>query len=140
MESKVKKLWKEGIVFSKTVYQVDIMFSYYSWNAAIMNELSESLMNTLQMTNWTYLYRFWYNSFLCVLLSCFSRVRLSATLWTIARQAPLSMDSPGKNTGLHCHSLLQGILPIQGSNLGPLHHRQILYLWATREAPEFPFT
>ena len=27
-------------------------------------------------------------------------------------------DSPAKNTGVGCHSLLQGIFPIQGSNLG----------------------
>ena len=26
-------------------------------------------------------------------------------------------DSPGKNTGLGCHALLQGIFPTQGSNL-----------------------
>ena len=26
-------------------------------------------------------------------------------------------DSPGKNTGLCCHALLQGIFPTQGSNL-----------------------
>ena len=30
----------------------------------------------------------------------------SATLWTIAHQAPLSWDSPGKNTRVGCHSLL----------------------------------
>ena len=36
-------------------------------------------------------------------------------------------DSPGKNTGVDCHSLLQGVLLIQGSNLGLLHCRQILY-------------
>ena len=35
-------------------------------------------------------------------------------------------DSPGKNTGVDCHSLLQGIFPIQTSNLGLLHSRQIL--------------
>ena len=28
---------------------------------------------------------------------------------------------PGKNTGVGCHSLLQGIFPTQGSNLGLLH-------------------
>ena len=27
-------------------------------------------------------------------------------------------DSPGKNTGVGCHALLQGIFPIQGSNPG----------------------
>ena len=41
-------------------------------------------------------------------------------------------DSPGRNTGVGCHSLLQGIFPTQGLKLGLLHCRQILY-WATRE-------
>ena len=36
-------------------------------------------------------------------------------------------DSPGKNTGVGCHFLLQGIFPTQGSNLDLLHCRQILY-------------
>ena len=35
-------------------------------------------------------------------------------------------DSPGKNTGMGCHSLLQGIFPTQGLNPGLLHYRQIL--------------
>ena len=30
-------------------------------------------------------------------------------------------------TGVGCHSLAQGIFPTQGSNLGFLHCRQILY-------------
>ena len=38
-----------------------------------------------------------------------SRVRLFATPWTVACQAPLSMEFPGKNTGVGSHSLLQGI-------------------------------
>ena len=36
-------------------------------------------------------------------------------------------DSPGKNNGVSCHSLLQGIFPTEGLNLGLLHCRQILY-------------
>ena len=36
-------------------------------------------------------------------------------------------DSPGKTTGVGCHALLQGIFRTQGSNLGLLHCRQILY-------------
>ena len=36
-------------------------------------------------------------------------------------------DSPGQNTGVGSLSLLQGVLPTQGSNLGCLHCRQILY-------------
>ena len=58
------------------------------------------------------------------LLSC---VQLFATLWTVACQAPLSMEfSPGKNTGVACHFLLQEIFPTQGSSLCLLHCRQIL--------------
>ena len=36
-------------------------------------------------------------------------------------------DSPGKNTEVACHFLLQGIFPTQGSNLGLQHCRQMLY-------------
>ena len=36
-------------------------------------------------------------------------------------------DSPGKNTGVSCHVLLQGIFPTQGSIPGLLHCTQILY-------------
>ena len=36
-------------------------------------------------------------------------------------------DSPGKNTGVGCHSLLQQIFPTWGWNPGLLHCRQILY-------------
>ena len=35
-------------------------------------------------------------------------------------------DSPGKNTGVGCHALLQGIFPTQGSNPGLPHFRWIL--------------
>ena len=38
------------------------------------------------------------------------------TLWTVACKAPLQI-SPGKNTGVGCHFLLQGIFPTQGLNL-----------------------
>ena len=64
------------------------------------------------------------NFFLWVFFVCFhmrevaSVMSDSAILWTIACQAPLSMggDSPGKNTGVGCHTLLQGIFPTQGKN------------------------
>ena len=45
----------------------------------------------------------------------------SATSWTTACQAPLSMDFSGKNTRVHCHFLLQGIVLTQGSNPCLLH-------------------
>ena len=36
-------------------------------------------------------------------------------------------DSPGKNTGMGCHALLQGIFLTQGLDPGLLYCRQILY-------------
>ena len=44
---------------------------------------------------------------LLLLLSRFSSVRLCVTLYTAAHQAPCPWDSPGKNTGVGCHFLLQ---------------------------------
>ena len=44
-------------------------------------------------------------------------------------------DSPGKNTGVGCHTLLQGILLTQGSNPGLLHCRQILYCLGHQGSP-----
>ena len=40
-----------------------------------------------------------------------------ATPWTIAHQLLCAWDSLGKNTGVGCHALLQGIFLTQGSNL-----------------------
>ena len=44
--------------------------------------------------------------------------------------------SPGKNTGVGCHFLLQRIFLSQGSILGLLHCRQILYQLSNREGPK----
>ena len=55
----------------------------------------------------------------CVCVHSLSCVWHFVTLWTVAHQAPLSI--PGKNTGVGCHALLQGIFPTQGSNPHLLH-------------------
>ena len=55
-----------------------------------------------------------------------SHVQFFGTPWTVAHQAPPLWDSAGKNTGVDCHFLLQGIFPTQGSNPGLLHCRQML--------------
>ena len=44
-------------------------------------------------------------------------------------------DSPGRNTGVGCHFLLQGIFPTQGLNLGLLHCRQMLYHLSHQGSP-----
>ena len=38
------------------------------------------------------------------------------TPWTVVCQALCPWDYPGKNTGVGCHFLLQGIFPTQGLN------------------------
>ena len=50
-----------------------------------------------------------------ILLAC-SAMFASATPWTVAHQAPLSMRFSSENTGESCRFLLQGIFPTQGSN------------------------
>ena len=55
------------------------------------------------------------------------------TQWTVAGQAPL-WDFPGKNTGVGCHFLLQGIVPIQDRNSVSCIGRRVLYHRATWEA------
>ena len=62
------------------------------------------------------------------------------TPWTARFLCPWNF--PGKDTGVGCHFLLQGIFLTQESNLCLLcllHCRWILYYWATREAPNLCF-
>ena len=67
------------------------------------------------------------------------RVWLCATPWTVAHQAPLSMDCPGKNTGEDCYALVQGDLPNPGiepsSLMSPAWAGGFLTSSATWEAP-----
>ena len=57
-----------------------------------------------------------FSHLVCYLLS---HVQLFGTPYFVARQAPLSME--GKNTGVGCHFLLQGIFLSQGLKLGLLY-------------------
>ena len=45
------------------------------------------------------------------------------------------LDSLGKNTGVGCHALLQGIFLTQESNLGLLHCGQTLYHLSHQGSP-----
>ena len=44
-------------------------------------------------------------------------------------------DSPGKNSGVDCHALLQRLFPTPGSKLGLLHCRPILYHLSHQGSP-----
>ena len=63
-------------------------------------------------------------------------LQLEHGLWPSRLLCP--WDSLGKNTGVDCHFLLQGIFPTtQGSNLGLWHCRQILYDLSHKGSPNY---
>ena len=67
---------------------------------------------------------------------------MSDSLWPHGLQPTRLLcpwDSPGKNTGVGCHALLQGIFPTQWSNWGLLHCRQILYQLSHQRSPNQPY-
>ena len=76
---------------------------------------------------------------MCVVCPVLSCSVVSYSLWPHGCSLPGSSvhgDSPGKNTEVDCHALLQGIFPIQGWNLGLPHCRKILYRLRHQEAHE----
>ena len=66
----------------------------------------------------------------CVL----SHVQLFATLWTVAYQAPLTMEFSREEYEVGCHFLLQRIFPTHVSCISYIGS-QVLYHCATWEAP-----
>ena len=75
-------------------------------------------------------------TFLLLLLSHFSRVWLCATLWTVARQVLLSMGFSGKNTGMGCHALLQGLFLTQEWNPYLMHWQAYSFPQSHQGRPE----
>ena len=70
--------------------------------------------------------------FIVLCAQLLSHDKLFVNLWTIADTLLCPWDSLGKNTGVGCHALLQGIFPTQGLNphlLVSCIGRQILYHW-----------
>ena len=59
--------------------------------------------------------------------SSLCHVQLFVAPWTVAHQAPLSLEFSRLNTGVGCHSPFQGIFLTLGLNPGLSHCRQILY-------------
>ena len=70
---------------------------------------------------------------------CVSRSVVSNSFvipWTVVHQVALCpWNSPGKSTGMGCHSLLQGIFPIQGLNPGLPQCRRVLYQLSHKRSP-----
>ena len=74
-------------------------------------------------------YAIYIYKYIVYILSKQSHSVMSNSLWPRGLQPTRLLspwDSPGKNTGVGCHFLLQGIFLTQGSNLGLQHWRQML--------------
>ena len=107
-----------SVVAQLPLYLLPYIHSPHSWPEC--GEFRVKGNSTVQILYWNL-----FNSFLlrlnrtqtpdyglCVCESL-SRVQLPGIPWTVAHPAPLSMESPGRNTGVGSHSLLQGIFLTQ---------------------------
>ena len=74
----------------------------------------------------------------CVCVHVLSCVQLSAPSALYFAKLLCPWDSPGKNTGVGCHFLLQGIFLTQGSNLCLLHYQVDSYPLAPSGKPHQP--
>ena len=88
------------------------------------------LLNLALLSSQPDLFGSWFHHVLCCAYSL-GHVRLFATPWDCVHG-----DSPDKNTEVGCHALLQGIFPIQVSNPGLLHCRQIVYHLSHHGSPQ----
>ena len=75
-----------------------------------------------------------YHSIVNLLCVCAKLLQLCLTLCDPMDRVLCPWDSPGKNTGVDCHTLLQGIFLTQGSNLSLLG----LWHWQMGSLPLAP--
>ena len=97
----------------------------WEWRVVTGVEAARGLLGPAQVSALTSISLAASAAWKCV--SRFSHVQLLVTPWAVAARLLCPWDSPGKNTGVGCHFLLQEIFQTQGSNSGLLHCRQILY-------------
>ena len=114
----------------------------YRWSCCVSYQALINAVKTLSKV----IYLFTFSLALSKSFSCFkSSVQscsvtsvVSSILWTHGlwpTRLLYPWDFPGRNSGVDCHVLLQGIFLSQGLNAFFLHCRQILYGWVTRETP-----
>ena len=132
-------IWCDGVKF----HSVDIQFSqYYYWRDCWFS--TECSWNSCQKSKIDHLYEgfFWVLSSISLIYMSVLMPHCCVCMCVLATQSCLTFcdlmdgmeptrllypwDSSGKDTGLGCHSLLQGIFPTQGSNPDLPHCTPIL--------------
>ena len=120
------------------------MIFFKALHFQLVPELHWDLGSSRILVTWTLVLLFHPFQYSLLLTKQLGHIRLFATPWTVAHQVPRSMGFPSENTGVGFHFLLQGISTTQGSNLGLLNWRQILYHFSHQGRPTFnsfsPFT
>ena len=99
------------------------------WNASVFIKLAYILGSISFLL---FVWFFWGDLFLiscsvCWSVSCSVMPDSMRPHWLQPTRRLCLWDSPGKNTGVDCHFLFQGIFPTQESNPDLMHCRQILY-------------
>ena len=103
----------EGDIVEGTRISVTVV-SHQATSGARRHAPPPSILNCLHFHLWSQ--KVWVACLVCVcMLGLFSCVQLCVT--PEPTRLLCSWDFPGKNTGVGCHALLQGIFPTQGSNL-----------------------
>ena len=92
---------------------IHILYSLYIY-IYIWTWLSMCTSRSVYMYMSMYVCRFIY---ICAVLSCFSVLNFLQIYGPQSSRLLCPWDSPGKNTEVGCHFLLQGIFPTQGWNL-----------------------
>ena len=111
------------------------LFLYFNFNMYIYNILNnccKALFAILGITGTQTLFKLHMLAFGLVAQFCLT---LCNTMDCSPQGSSVHRDSPGKNTGVGCNALLQGIFPTQGSNPGLLHCRRILYRLSQKGSP-----
>ena len=136
------ELWFRSFIFNViadmiTLKSTMLLFVSYLFHLSIYSWFifPEFWINWIFSSIWFYFYH-WLFKYTCACL--ISRLVVSDSLQPHGLQPSRLLcpwDFWGKNTGVGNHSLLQGIFPIQGSNPGLLHCRQILYHLSHQESP-----
>ena len=102
-----------------------------------------NILNTIQLYTWSWEKAIWTNSLLkstfCCAVPCLVAQLCLALCEPTDCSPPGSSvhEDPGRNTGVGCPALLQGIFPTQGSNQVSCTAGGFFTIWATREAQEY---
>ena len=143
-ETQVQSLGQEDLLEKETATYSSIL----AWKIPWMEEPGRATVHGVakswtRLSDFTFLLSFMIWSTLSLKKKNWSASEVAQTCPTLCNHMDCNLprllhpwNFPGKNTGVGCHFLFQGIFPTQGSNPGLPHCRQMLYQLTHGEAPK----